>query len=65
VPSVEEEDARRLHRELERLKREGLAHRTRVQSLLVMQGIKVRTKNVFGCGLASSRSGTADRCLSS
>ena len=47
VPSVEEEDARRLHRELERLKREGLAHRTRVQSLLVTQGIKVRTKNVL------------------
>ena len=47
VPSVEEEDARRLHRELERLKREGLAHRTRVQSLLVTQGIKVRTRNVL------------------
>src|SRR5919106_4183971 len=47
VPSVEEEDARRLHRELERLKREGLAHRTRVQSLLITQGIKVRTKNVL------------------
>jgi transposase len=47
VPSVEEEDARRLHRELERLKREGLAHRTRVQSLLVTQGIKVRIKNVL------------------
>lgn len=47
VPSVEEEDARRLHRELERLKREGLAHRMRVQSLLVTQGIKVRTKNVL------------------
>ena len=27
VPSIEEEDARHLHRELERLKRERLAHR--------------------------------------
>jgi transposase len=34
VPSVEEEDARHLHRELERLKRERLAHRVRMQSLL-------------------------------
>lgn len=44
VPSVEEEDARRLHRELERLKRERLAHRVRMQSLLVVQGIRVRIK---------------------
>jgi transposase len=51
VPSVEEEDARRLHRELERLKREGRAHRMRVQSLLVTQGIKVKTKNVLGLRL--------------
>jgi transposase len=42
VPSVEEEDARHLHRELERLKRERLAHRVRMQSLLVTQGLKLR-----------------------
>jgi transposase len=31
APSLEEEDARRLHRELERLKRERLAHRERLR----------------------------------
>jgi len=44
APSVEEEDARRLHRELERMKRERLAHRVRMQSLLVVQGVRVRIK---------------------
>ena len=44
APSVEDEDARRLHRELERLKRERLAHRVRMQSLLVVQGVRVRIK---------------------
>ena len=33
VPSPEEEDARHLHRELDPLKRERLAHRLRIQSL--------------------------------
>jgi len=44
VPSVAEEDARRLHRELERLKRERLAHRVRMQSLLVAQGVRMTIK---------------------
>ena len=44
APSLEQEDARRLHRELERLKRERLAHRVRIQSLLVVQGIRVMSK---------------------
>ena len=44
APSIEEEDARRLHRELERLKRERLAHRVRMQALLVVQGIRIRIK---------------------
>ncbi|MGH6630986.1 MAG: transposase, partial [Burkholderiales bacterium] len=44
APSIEEEDARRLHRELERLKRERLAHRVRMQSLLVVQGVRLRIK---------------------
>jgi transposase len=48
VPSVEEEDARHLHRELERLKRERLAHRVRMQSLLVTQGIKLKIKRALG-----------------
>jgi transposase len=45
APSVDEEDARRLHRELERLKRERLAHRVRIQSLLLVQGIRVMSKD--------------------
>ncbi len=39
VPSFEEEDARRIHRELERLKKESTAHRNRIRSLLVLHGI--------------------------
>jgi transposase len=51
VPSVEEEDARHVHRELERLKRERLAHRVRMQSLLVTQGLKLRIKRGLGLRL--------------
>ncbi len=50
VPSVEEEDARHLHRELERLKRERLAHRVRMQSLLVMQGIRLKINRTLRLG---------------
>lgn len=41
VPSVEEEDARRLHRELERLKKEGTQHSNRLKSLLVVHGLRI------------------------
>lgn len=44
VPSPEEEDARHLHRELGRLKRERIAHRVRMQSLLVTQGVRMTIK---------------------
>ena len=44
VPSIEEEDARHLHRELARLKRERLAHRVRMQSLLITQGVRLKIK---------------------
>jgi len=47
VPSIEEEDARHLHRELERLKRERLAHRVRIQSLLVTQGVRLTIKSAL------------------
>jgi transposase len=47
VPSVEEEDARHLHRELGRLKRERMAHRVRMQSLLVTQGIRLTIKRAL------------------
>lgn len=40
VPSVEEEDQRRLHRERDRLIKERGAHSARIQSLLVAQGLR-------------------------
>jgi len=47
VPSIEEEDARHLHRELGRLKRERIAHRVRMQSLLVTQGVRITIKRAL------------------
>ncbi len=40
VPSVGEEDRRRLHRELERIKKEQKQHCTRIRSLLKLQGLR-------------------------
>jgi transposase len=42
VPSVEQEDARRVHRELERLKRERTGHANRIGSLLVLHNVRVQ-----------------------
>jgi transposase len=39
IPSEKQEDQRRLHRELERLKKERTQHRVRMLSLLVTQGV--------------------------
>lgn len=47
VPSVEEEDARQLHRELEALRRERTRHRNRISSLLVLHGIRIEITNDF------------------
>lgn len=41
VPTPEDEDARRLHRERERLIRERTGHTTRVKALLALQGLKL------------------------
>ncbi len=41
VPNESQEDARRLHRELERLKKERGQHITRIRSLLTLHGIEV------------------------
>ena len=62
VTSIEEEDARHLHRELERLKRERLAHRVRIQSLLVTQGVRLTIKRALELRLAASRFGMAATC---
>jgi transposase len=48
VPTLEQEDARRVHRELERLSREQTAHRNRIGSLLVLHNLRV--KSVAGRG---------------
>lgn len=47
VPSIEEEDARQLHRELEALKRERTRHRNRISSLLVVHGIRAEITDDF------------------
>ena len=51
VPSAEQEDARRAHRELERLGHEQTAHRNRIGSLLVLHNL--RLKHVGGRGWRS------------
>lgn len=43
VPTVEQEDSRRPQRELERLKKERTQHLTRINSLLVTQGLYVES----------------------
>jgi len=42
IPTVEEEDQRRLNRERERLLKERGAHRMRMQSLLIAQGVRIK-----------------------
>jgi len=42
VPSLDDEDERRSHRELERLKKERTAHRNRIQGLLVTLGVHLK-----------------------
>ena len=41
VPTPQEEDARRAHRELEQLRQERTAHRNRIRSLLVLHNLRV------------------------
>lgn len=43
VPTVEQEDARRPHRERERLERERLAHSNRIRGLLMLHNLRVKT----------------------
>jgi transposase len=41
IPSPEQEDERRVHRELERLRQERTAHSNRIRSLLVLHNLRV------------------------
>jgi transposase len=47
IPTEEQEDGRRLHRDLERLKKERTQHRSRILSLLATQGVRVGNLNAF------------------
>jgi transposase len=55
VPSEEQEDRRRLHRGLERLKEEKKQHRSRIFSLLATQGVRPRNLSVFLRDLDAAR----------
>ena len=48
VPSVQEEDQRRMNRERERLGKEATAHRNRIRGLLMAQGVRVDGIGVRG-----------------
>lgn len=56
VPSVEEEDLRRLHRERERLIKERGAHSARIKSLLVAHGVRLEINADFSRQLEGLRS---------
>lgn len=47
VPSVEDEEARRLHRELASLQKERTRHRNRIRGLLVAQGLRLEPNGDF------------------
>lgn len=47
VPSVDDEDERRVHRELQRLQKERNGHSNRIMSLLVTQGVVLTVKADF------------------
>lgn len=50
VPSEEQEDELRLHRERERLKKERTGHITRIRSLLALHGIRIGKVSTCGFG---------------
>lgn len=47
VPGVEDEDMRRLNREVSRLKKERTAHTNRIKSLLVLHGVQMKIRRTF------------------
>lgn len=60
VPTIEEEDQRRLHRERTRLIKERGGHSARIKSLLVAHGIRLEIRSDFLEQLESSRGGSTD-----
>lgn len=55
VPSEQEEDSRRLHREMERLQKERIGHRNRIESLLALNGIEAKVDKEFGQRVSALR----------
>lgn len=55
VPSVEDEDERRPHRELQRLQKERTGHSNRINSLLVTQGVVLGVSRAFPEQLEQAR----------
>ena len=55
VPSEAEEDERRLHREIQRLKKERTAHCNRIRGLLVLQGVRLVRRTIVGIPLEQLR----------
>lgn len=55
VPSAEEEDVRRPHREMERLRHERQAHQSRIGALLATQGVVLRVTSTFAQSLVEYR----------
>jgi transposase len=60
VPTVAEEDQRRLHRERERLVKERGAHSARIKALLVAQGMRLEIRSDFLRQLETVRGGLGD-----
>lgn len=56
VPTIEEEDNRRLHRERERLVKERGSHSARIKALLVSQGLRLEIRSDFLSQLATAKS---------
>jgi len=55
VPSLEAEDQRQLHRELEALKRERTRHTNRITSLLITHGVRLKVSKAFLAQLSAVR----------
>jgi transposase len=63
VPTVEQEDRRRLHRERTRLIKERGSHSARIKSLLVAHGIRLEIRRDFLMQLSAARGGSTDYVL--
>src|SRR5258708_1832665 len=55
VPNAEDEDARRPHRELERLAKERNGHTSRIESLLALHGLCLQPNKYFLANLEKAR----------